>query len=115
AAARGLLVMGPDCGTAIIGGVGFGFANRVRRGSIGLVAASGHGFQGLDASRRAPRTGGSAVISKPPAPEVAERLVGAARRTGKPVVLDLIGEPSFGGRLGNLYFAAGLEDTAEIA
>src|SRR3972149_3301954 len=46
ASARGLLVMGPDCGTAIIGGVGFGFANRVRRGSIGLVAASGPGFQG---------------------------------------------------------------------
>src|SRR3989304_4749882 len=46
AAARGLLVMGPDCGTAIIGGVGFGFANRVRRGSIGLVAASGTGLPG---------------------------------------------------------------------
>ena len=29
---RGLLVLGPDCGTAIVGGVGLGFANRVRRG-----------------------------------------------------------------------------------
>src|SRR3972149_1007626 len=45
ATARGLMVMGPDCGTAIIGGVGFGCANRVRRGSIGLVAASGTGLQ----------------------------------------------------------------------
>ena len=44
-AQRGLLVMGPDCGTAIINGIGLGFANQVRRGSIGLVAASGTGLQ----------------------------------------------------------------------
>ena len=42
---RGLLVMGPDCGTAIIGGVPLAFANRVRRGDIGVVAASGTGLQ----------------------------------------------------------------------
>jgi succinyl-CoA synthetase alpha subunit len=42
---RGLLVMGPDCGTAILNGVGFGFANLVRRGSIGIVGASGTGIQ----------------------------------------------------------------------
>ncbi len=42
---RGVLVMGPDCGTAIIGGVPLGFANQVRQGSIGLVAASGTGLQ----------------------------------------------------------------------
>jgi FdrA protein len=45
AAGRGLLVLGPDCGTAILGGIGLGFANRVRRGAIGLVAASGTGLQ----------------------------------------------------------------------
>jgi FdrA protein len=45
ASQRALLVMGPDCGTAIINGTGLGFANRVRRGSIGLVAASGTGLQ----------------------------------------------------------------------
>jgi succinyl-CoA synthetase alpha subunit len=33
--------MGPDCGTAIVNGVPLGFANVVRRGDIGLVAASG--------------------------------------------------------------------------
>lgn len=44
---QGLLVMGPDCGTAIINGVGLGFANRVRRGRIGLVAASGTGLQAV--------------------------------------------------------------------
>jgi FdrA protein len=44
---KGLLVMGPDCGTAWMGGVGFGFANRVRRGGIGLVGASGTGLQAI--------------------------------------------------------------------
>ncbi len=42
---RDLLVMGPDCGTAIIGGVPLGFANTVRRGRIGVVGASGTGLQ----------------------------------------------------------------------
>ena len=42
---RGLIVMGPDCGTAIIGGTGIGFANRVRRGPIGVIGASGTGIQ----------------------------------------------------------------------
>ncbi|MEJ5198319.1 MAG: protein FdrA, partial [Anaerolineae bacterium] len=37
AATKGLLVMGPDCGTAIIRGIGLGFANKVRRGPIGVV------------------------------------------------------------------------------
>ena len=41
----GLLVMGPDCGTAIINGIGLGFANQVRHGPIGMVAASGTGLQ----------------------------------------------------------------------
>jgi FdrA protein len=45
ARARGLLVMGPDCGTAILDGVPLGFANAVRRGTIGLVGASGTGLQ----------------------------------------------------------------------
>jgi FdrA protein len=45
AAARGLLLMGPDCGTAILDGVGLGFANAVRRGPVGIVGASGTGIQ----------------------------------------------------------------------
>lgn len=45
AAARGLLVMGPDCGTAVVAGVGLGFANVVRPGPVGIVAASGTGAQ----------------------------------------------------------------------
>ena len=40
-----LMVMGPDCGTAIVNGVPLGFANVVRRGPIGVVGASGTGTQ----------------------------------------------------------------------
>ncbi len=46
-AAEGRLVMGPDCGTAWINGIGLGFANRVRRGAVGLVGASGTGLQAI--------------------------------------------------------------------
>jgi len=42
---KNLLVMGPDCGSSIIGGIGLGFSNAVRRGSIGLIAAAGTGLQ----------------------------------------------------------------------
>lgn len=42
---RGLIVMGPDCGTAILGGVPIGFANVVPRGRFGIVGASGTGTQ----------------------------------------------------------------------
>ncbi len=42
---RGLLVMGPDCGTAIVNGVGLGFANAVQPGPVGIVGASGTGIQ----------------------------------------------------------------------
>jgi FdrA protein len=146
---RGLLVMGPDCGTACIGGIGFGFANRTRRGPIGLVAASGTGLQtvasavhrlgsgvsqaigtggrdlhaevgaatarqALDLLRRDPETSVIIVISKPPEAEVAAAVAAAAMQTGKPVVLNLIGLPGGGRRLGNLHFAGTLEEAAEI-
>jgi len=42
---RGLLMMGPDCGSAIIAGMPVAFANVVPRGEIGIVAASGTGLQ----------------------------------------------------------------------
>ena len=42
---RGLLMMGPDCGTTILNGVPLAFSNVVRRGDIGVVAASGTGLQ----------------------------------------------------------------------
>ena len=147
---KGLLVMGPDCGTAFLGGVGFGFANRVRRGSIGLVGASGTGLQaimsrihalgsgvsqaigtggrdlsaevggitaiqGLDLLRRDPETSVIVLVAKPPAPEVAARLLGLARSAGKPVVVHFLGAPLPGRRLGNLFFAATLSEAADLA
>lgn len=45
AASKGLLVMGPDCGTAAINSVGLCFANSVKKGPIGIVGASGTGLQ----------------------------------------------------------------------
>ena len=147
---KGLLVMGPDCGTAIINGIGLGFANRVRRGKIGLVGASGTGLQaitseihnlgagvsqaigtggrdlkakvgaitahqGLDYLINDPETEVIVLVSKPPAAEVAARLLRAAQQTEKPVVVNFIGYPPPGNRIGNLYFAAGLTEAAELA
>ena len=42
---RDLIVMGPDCGTAIVGGIGLGFSHTLAAGPVGLVAASGTGAQ----------------------------------------------------------------------
>ena len=42
---RGVLLMGPDCGTALIDGTPIAFANAVPRGDIGIVSASGTGLQ----------------------------------------------------------------------
>lgn len=126
AARRGLLVMGPDCGTAIVAGVPLGFANNVRKGSIGLVAASGTGLQevttqihhlgggvshaigtggrdtyaavggatmlqGIALLARDPATRVIAIVSKPPAPEVAAKVMAALRATGKPAVVLFLG------------------------
>jgi FdrA protein len=51
---QGLLCMGPDAGTAIVNGVGLGFANAVPRGPIGIVSAAGTGLQSVssDIARR---------------------------------------------------------------
>jgi hypothetical protein len=54
AAGRGLLVMGPDCGTAIVDGVPLGFANAVRRGAVGVVGASGTGAAAASRTPSAP-------------------------------------------------------------
>ncbi len=47
AAASDVLVMGPDCGTAVVTGIGLGFSNTVRPGPVGIIAASGTGCQQL--------------------------------------------------------------------
>src|SRR4051794_6492007 len=58
----GVLVMGPDCGTAIVSGVALGFANVVRRGPVGLVAASGTGAQQISCLLDAAGVGVSHVL-----------------------------------------------------
>ena len=50
AAEKGLLVMGPDCGTSILSGVPLAFANIVRRGNIGIAGAAGTGVQEIAAA-----------------------------------------------------------------
>lgn len=145
-----LLVMGPDCGTAIVGGMPLGFANRVRPGAIGLVAASGTGLQELtcgihhlgEGVSQALGTGGRdlheeigglsmcqgvamlaqdpatrliVLLSKPPAPSVARRVLQQARDCGKPVVVHFLGADA--AQLEAQGFTAGrsLRHTAEAA
>lgn len=55
------------------------------------------------------------IVSKPPSPEVAARLVAVARTTGKPVVIDFIGYHPAEPVLDNVYFAQTLDGTAELA
>lgn len=42
---KGLFVMGPGAGTAVINGVSLGLMSKIRRGKVGIVAASGSGLQ----------------------------------------------------------------------
>lgn len=43
--ARGLFVMGPGAGTAVINNISLGLMSKVRPGKVGIVAASGSGLQ----------------------------------------------------------------------
>jgi FdrA protein len=145
-----LIVMGPDCGTAIINGVPLGFANSVRRGEIGVVGASGTGLQqvtclvdrlgkgvsqavgtgghdlhrevggismlqGLEALAADPATRLIVLISKPPAREVAERILSAASAAGKPVVVNFLGADPKSVARPNIHAARTLEDAAFAA
>lgn len=62
AAQHGRLVMGPDCSTAVVGGIGLGFATAVGPGPVGIVAASGTGAQQALALLDAAGVGVSAVL-----------------------------------------------------
>jgi FdrA protein len=127
-----------------------GFANQIRRGPIGLVAASGTGLQqvsarlhqmgsgishalgtggrdltqrvnaltalqGIDLLSRDHQTNVIVLISKPPAPNVADKLVRAARLTGKPVVVNFIGYATPVRQVDNVHFAATFDETAKLA
>ena len=149
---KGLLMMGPDCGTAIINGMPLCFANVVRRGPIGVIGASGTGIQevtclidragsgvsqaigaggrdlknervggattlmGIEALAGDDETKVIVIISKPPAKAVAEQVVAALERAGKPAVAFFVGATPEASRAGSVVrFAANLEETAAIA
>jgi FdrA protein len=59
---HGVLVMGPDCGTAVVGGLGLGFANALQPGPVGIVAASGTGAQQVSCLLDAAGVGVTAVL-----------------------------------------------------
>jgi len=150
AQANDLIVMGPDCGTAIINGVPLAFANVVARGAIGCVAASGTGLQEVTALidrlgqgiSQAIGTGGHdlsvevggismlkgladlaadaatrviVLISKPPAAQIAERILSAARSCGKSVVVNFLGADHRALTGGNVHGARTLQDAARVA
>lgn len=120
----GLFVMGPDAGTAMLDGVGLGFANVVERGPVGVVAAAGTGAQevmtlldrwgsgpshvigvggrdtsaevggvmarmGLRAVQSDDRTDAVLLVSKPPAPDIADALLEEV--DGVPAVAAFVG------------------------
>ena len=143
AAEKERLLMGPDCGTALIAGTPIAFANVVPRGDIGIVSASGTGLQevstliarmgggishgigvggrdldarvgalgtlaALDALERDPATRKIVLISKPPAPEVARRVLERVKKSAKPSVVCFLGLDQAG-------VAPTLRDAAEQA
>lgn len=148
--AQGLLLMGPDCGTAIVNGVPLGFANVVRAGSVGCIGASGTGLQQVTSLvdqmgagiSQAIGTGGRdlseavggitmlaalkalatdrateviVLISKPPAEKVAKKVLAAAAKAKKPVVVCFVGAETRIRSEGTLWFAPTLESAATVA
>jgi FdrA protein len=144
---RSLLLMGPDCGTALIAGTPLAFANAVPRGDIGIVSASGTGLQevssliarmggglshgigvggrdldarigglgtlaAIDALEADPATAKIVLISKPPAPEVAQRILDRAKASGKPCIVCFLGLDAEN-RGHRSLFAATLTEAAE--
>lgn len=144
---KGLLMMGPDCGTAMINGAALCFGNAVRRGNIGIVGASGTGSQelsvrihdfgggisqligtgGRDLSEKIgglmmldaigmlendPQTEIIALVSKPPAPAVAQKVLARARACRKPVVVCFLGHAEPPADEQGLQFARGTKEAA---
>ncbi|GAV25696.1 hypothetical protein ciss_16290 [Carboxydothermus islandicus] len=147
---KGLLMMGPDCGTAYINGTALGFANKVKKGPIGIVGASGTGTQqvmvlidrfgsgvsqvigtgGRDLSREVggrmmsfgikmlaedPETKVIVTVSKPPAPEVAEKILSLLKSISKPAVVCFLGSDQTGFQGNDVVVVNNLEDTATMA
>ncbi len=150
AATNNLIVMGPDCGTAMLSGVPLAFANVLPKGVIGVVGASGTGIQelcsqiallnqgithaiGLGGRDLSAAVGGVsalsalkmladdpeskviAFVSKPPAPEVRQKVLAAMKAINKPVVALFLGATHEKAREDNVYLANTLDQAARIA
>jgi succinyl-CoA synthetase alpha subunit len=150
ATSKELLMMGPDCGTAIINNVPLAFANVVIKGHIGVVGASGTGTQevtvqihklgegvsqvigtggrdlrkeiggsmmllGLEALINDPETEVILLVSKPPHPEIAEKILKVVAKANKPVVVDFIGGDKEIIEKYGAYACCSLEDAARKA
>jgi FdrA protein len=146
---RGLMVMGPDCGTAIIAGVPLGFANVVPRGDIGIIGASGTGIQevscliaragrgishaigtggrdlkaevgaittlmAIDAFDTDPATSHVVLISKPPAAEIADQVLGRVAASPKSFTVCFLGASRLAVPA-NARLAPTLQAAAELA
>lgn len=147
---RGLIVMGPDCGTAMIAGSPLAFANVLPAGNIGIIGASGTGIQelasqialhdqgvshaiGLGGRDLSADVGGIsalialemlaadkqskvlAFVSKPPAPEVRQKVMAAMQTIGKPVVALFLGAKIDKRHEGNVWLASTLSEAARLA
>ena len=150
ARSKDLIVMGPDCGTAIINGIPLSFANVVRKGKIGAVGASGTGLQqvtvlvdrlgvgisqaigtgghdlskhiggismlqGIQALDADKETEVITLISKPPSPEVASKVLEAAISSSKPVIVNFLGMDPADINGEGIFVARNLEDCARMA
>jgi FdrA protein len=147
---KGLIVMGPDCGTAIINGKGLAFANSIPAGRIAVIGASGTGIQevtsiicnrghgikhaiGLGGRDLSKNIGGISMltaldavendsdielvvlVSKPPCPEVEEKILDRIKNYKKKVIVNFLkGNEKKCAELG-IPFAATLEEAANLA
>jgi len=147
---RGLLMMGPGCGTAIINGVALGFANVVPRGPVGVVAAAGTGLQevttvlarlgvgthqalgtggrdlkeevggimmlqGLAALQEDPQAEVLLLVSKPPSPMIADRVLAQVKTSQKPTVVCFLGGDPAGILAAGAIPARTLQEAAYLA
>jgi FdrA protein len=143
---KNLLLMGPDCGTAVINGTALCFANTVRRGKIGIIGASGTGIQeiislidkmgggishalgtggrdlksevggimmldAIDALGKDDNTEVLVVISKPPAEDIAAKIIEKLRSIPKETVVCFLGSDAKYGNFSG-HIGKSLEDTA---
>ncbi len=147
---KGLLVMGPGCGTSVINHVSIGMMSAIREGCIGIVGASGSGIHqiaslidrhGLGISQ-AIGTGGRdlsnevggitmsqgirylehdeetkviVLVSKPPAPSTAEKILALVKKLTKPVVIFFLGGDQRQIREAGAHAASTLEEAALMA